>query len=170
MQQDELRLLLGEVGEGRRALEKIDLLYRHYGSRFRDEGARGLPDAVMLAEILGNTYTCIETVLFRISRVFENHLDSERWHKHLLQKMHIEVPGLRPAVLSPETFKLLDELRRFRHFKRYYYEFDYDWLRLEFLMTVYERMRPRLEADLDRFSGFLESLLVEADGLSGADS
>lgn len=123
----------------------------------------------MLAEILCNTYTCVETLLFRISRVFENALDMQKWHKHLLEKMHIEVPGLRPAVLSRETFKQLDELRRFRHFKRYYYEFDYDWPRLEFLMTVYERAGPGLKSDLDRFATYLASLL-DQDAATAANS
>lgn len=111
MKQDEIRLRLGEMGEGRLVLGKIDALFHHYRSRFQGDGERDLPDAVMLAEILCNTYICIETVLFRISRVFENHVDAEQWHKHLLQKMRIAVPGVRPAVLSQETFARLDELR-----------------------------------------------------------
>ena len=31
------------------------------------------------------------------------------------------------SIVEAYTFERLDELRRFRHFKRYYYRLDYDW-------------------------------------------
>jgi hypothetical protein len=39
----------------------------------------------------------------------------ENWHELLLRQMMKNIPGIRPAVISPETGRLLDELRRFRH-------------------------------------------------------
>ena len=70
--------------------------------------------------------------------------------------MHLEIPGIRKAVLSRQSYQLLDELRRFRHFKRYYYDFDYDWSRLDYLQGVYQRLLPLIEADLNSFVCFLE--------------
>ena len=124
MRNDELLLLVGELRESRVVLDKIGSLFTAYRPVFEDEGKRELRDAVLLAEIFCNAYTCVETILFRISRVFENHLDAHQWHKELLQKMRLEVPGIRKAVLSRESHALLDELRRFRHFRRYYYDFE----------------------------------------------
>jgi hypothetical protein len=40
---------------------------------------------------------------------------------------------------------------RFRHFKRYYLEFDYDWDRLQFLRRKLEQVRPRVRQDLNAF-------------------
>jgi hypothetical protein len=74
--------------------------------------------------------------------------------------MRIEVPGVRRAVLSRETYHLLDELRRFRRFKRYYYEFDYDWRRLDYLRSVYDQVRPLIGADLQ---GYVDFILVLVD-------
>lgn len=163
MERDELLLLMGEIQEGRVVLGRIHSLYVSYSSTFADRDRRDLRDAVLLSDILCNTYTCLETILFRIARVFENHLQADRWHKELLRKMQLEVPGIRRAVLSRESYQLLDELRRFRHFKRYYYDFDYDWSRLDYLRGVYERLTPLIHVDLDAFSSFLQECSIFED-------
>lgn len=158
MPKTELLLLIGEIENSLDALDDIERLYATYLPAFMDAQTRDARDAVMLAEILTNTYTCVETILFRIARVFENHLDAQQWHKALLHKMRVDVPGVRKAVLSPEAYTLLDELRRFRHFRRYYYSLDYDWGRLDYLQTVYEKVRPAIRRDLAAYTGFLQEL------------
>jgi hypothetical protein len=57
-----------------------------------------------------------------------------------------------------EALAHLDEMRRFRHFKRYFFSMDYDWDRLNFLMKKFDQLRPELEADLDSFCSFLEKI------------
>lgn len=159
----ELLLLIGEIRESRAVLNHIQGMYTTYSPIFKDEQHRDVRDAVLLAEILTNSYTCIETLLFRIARVFENHLDAHQWHKELLRKMRLDVPNIRQAVLSKESYLLLDELRRFRHFKRYYYDFDYDWSRLDYLKSVYEKLVPVIERDLDNFVDFLHTYEAEVE-------
>lgn len=166
MQRTELLLLVGEIKESRVVLNKIQQMYDTYNPMFRDEQKRDIRDAVLLAEILTNSYTCIETILFRIARVFENHLEAHKWHKELLRKMSVEIPGVRKAVLSRESYIRLDELRRFRHFKRYYYDFDYDWGRLDYLRSVYERLTPVIRKDLDDYVNFLLSYANEESNIS----
>lgn len=155
MDNEKLLLLVGETKESLVVLDHINKLYVSYRQAFTETNKRDIRDAVLLADILCNTYTCIETILFRISRVFENHLDADQWHKELLRKMRIDVPGIRKAVLSKESYQLLDELRRFRHFKRYYYDFDYDWSRLDYLRSIYERLLPIINNELDNYAEFL---------------
>lgn len=154
MDSDRLLLLVGEIKESLVVLSHINGLYSSYSKTFATE-MRDIRDAVLLADILCNTYTCIETILFRISRVFENHLDPNQWHKELLRKMHIDVPNIRKAVISRDSYQLLDELRRFRHFKRYYYDFDYDWSRLDYLRLIYERLLPLIKDELCNYNDFL---------------
>jgi hypothetical protein len=108
-------------------------------------------------QILENAYTAAETLFLRISQAFENHLDSRRWHADLLEKMTLDVPQVRPRVLSPAAYQKLAELLRFRHFKRYYFEFDYDWRKVDFLIVIFREMVPILEHDLDRFASALRS-------------
>jgi hypothetical protein len=155
MNNDELMLLIGEIKESLVALDHIEHLYNSYRQTFGDTDKRDLRDAVLLADILCNTYTCIETILFRITRTFENHLDPNQWHKELLRKMRIDVPNIRKAVLSRDSYQLLDELRRFRHFKRYYYDFDYDWNRLDYLRVIYEKLCPLIKDQLENYTIFL---------------
>ncbi len=155
MDNEELFLLVGEIRESLVVLDHINNLYESYHQNFIKVEQRELRDAVLLADILCNTYTCIETILFRISRTFENHLDSQQWHKELLRKMHIDIPNIRKAVLSKGSYQLLDELRRFRHFKRYYYDFDYDWQRLDYLRGIYEKLFPLINNELSSYIDFL---------------
>jgi hypothetical protein len=54
-------------------------------------------------------------------------------------------------VLSDETHRLLTELMRFRHFKRYYLELDYDWEKLRFLLSVLRRCLPLARAEISAF-------------------
>jgi hypothetical protein len=155
MDNDQLLLLVGEIKESLVVLDHINELYTSYSQVFMATDKRDIRDAVLLADILCNSYTCIETILFRISRVFENHLDPNQWHKELLRKMHIDIPNIRKAVLSKDSYQLLDELRRFRHFKRYYYDFDYDWSRLDYLRLIYEKLLPLIKKELHDYTDFL---------------
>ena len=115
--------------------------------------------AAYVAQTLENTYTALETLFLRISQHFENALADERWHSDLLDKMTLHVTGVRERVIADETLRLLHELRRFRHFKRYYYEMDYDWARLDYLCDVYGRAIPMVKRDLARFRAFLQRTL-----------
>jgi len=78
-----------------------------------------------------------------------------------LAKMRLRIPGIREPVISDETFRLLDEFRRFRHFKRYYFTMDYDWDRLDFLSKKFSALIPALATDLSGFAGFLSRLQKE---------
>jgi len=41
--------------------------------------------------------------------------------------MNVPVEGVRIAAISDENYPRLYELLRFRHFRRNYFEMDYDW-------------------------------------------
>lgn len=115
--------------------------------------------AAYVAQTLENTYTALETLFLRISQHFENALAEDRWHADLLDKMTLHIDGVRESVIDDQTQRLLHELRRFRHFRRNYYEMDYDWARLDYLCDVYRRVVPLVRRDLDRFHGFLARTL-----------
>ena len=119
-------------------------------------------DLVILADIISDYYTCLETAFVRVSRFFENHLESDRWHKHLLQKMKLEIPGVRRALLREETFLLLDDFLRFRHFRRYYYDYHYDRDRMLFLESRFQKSLPLVREDVEQFIGFLHELRMAA--------
>ena len=95
----------------------------------------------------------------RISQAFENHLDQERWHSDLLEKMSLHIRNTRPQVISEETSRNLGELLRFRHFKRYYFELDYDWRKVDLLIRIFRETVPLLEMDLSAFSSKLSEAM-----------
>ena len=51
---------------------------------------------------------------------------------------------------------------RFRHFKRYYLELDYDWEKLKYLVSVYRRCLPLVRRELLGFRSLLEESLGES--------
>ena len=114
--------------------------------------------ALIVAGLLENYYTCLETIYLRISQSFDNNPDPARWHNDLLQKMTLEIDGVRTAAVSETAFSPLFELLKFRHFKRYYFELEYDWDRLDFLVTKLRQVQPLVARDLERFVRFASAL------------
>ncbi|MDP3177586.1 MAG: hypothetical protein Q8M76_06755 [Spirochaetaceae bacterium] len=95
---------LAEIADSnRRAIERIDA------------GSTDVLDLYALGYTIHNVYGMIEGGCLRISKFFENSLPSDAWHKELLSRMLIDIPGLRPAFLDRDAYVLFDELRGFRH-------------------------------------------------------
>jgi len=160
-----IKELIGEIQKSRLMLEKIDAFYRDFKENdFRILGKKRTT-GIVLAEIVTDFYTCLETLFLRISQFFENSLKPDKWHSDLLRKMTINIQGVRKAVISDQTYPILLELMKFRHFKRYYFEFDYDWDKLEFLEKKYNDVRYFLNMDLDEFEAFLEQQSQDKTGL-----
>ncbi len=153
---EQIAELIGEIHKTRLMLKKIDFFYREFKeSDFKVLGKKRTT-GIILAEILTDFYTCVETLFLRISQFFENSLKPDKWHSELLRKMTIDIEGVRKAAISDQTYPILVELMKFRHFKRYYFEFDYDWDKLEFLEKKYNDVRYLLNKDLDAFESFLK--------------
>ncbi len=150
--------LLGAIARQTTALQGIyDSLERAMESDVKVLN-RSANAAVMVAGLLDNYYTCLETSFVRISHFFENSVAAERWRSELLDKMALEIPGVRIAAVSQENYANLVELLKFRHFRRYYFELQYDWDRLEFLVRKLRQAHPIVRKDLARFEEFLKSL------------
>lgn len=101
-----------------------------------------------------------------VERIFElvaNGVDESvpkgaAWHRDLLAQMALEVPGLRAAVLKPETRIALTDYLEFRHVVRNLYSFD---LRLDRVAELSQHLRSAndlLQRDLRGFVAFLEGL------------
>jgi hypothetical protein len=153
-------------------VEQIDLAFRVLDDMERFLGEQRLPGTdtsppdragrIVVAQILDNTYTAVETALLRISQGFDNNLSHDRWHADLLDKMLLTKEGVRPRVLSDESHRLLTEIMRFRHFKRYYLELDYDWPKLRYLLSVLRRCLPLVRTELTAFRDAITRGLAEA--------
>ncbi len=86
---------------------------------------------IVIAYYLHNLYSAFESVFQHIAEAFENQVDDRSgWHAELLHRMTLEIEGVRPRLLGPETYDSLDELRRFRHLFRSAYRIHLDPERL----------------------------------------
>jgi hypothetical protein len=157
---DPILALVGEIHDGLKAVAKIEGFLVEYEETSIRGKRPGVEQALALSQALGNYYTCLATVFFRISQFFENSLPSARWHQALLERMTFEIPETRPAVISHSTQQGLQELLRFRHFSRYYYAFDYDWDKLRFLLLKFNQVRV---AVVDELEGFTQTLRQVAE-------
>ena len=157
-----IALLRAEVGKTRALLADVDQYFREVrrdeiGGEGRSRGA-----GLIVAQILENSYTRLETLFLRISQFFKNSLSESRWHADLLEKMTLAIPGIRVAVLSETSYQAFAELLRFRHFKRYYFHLDFDWDRLDMLIRKYDAAYPAVLREIAAFDEFLEQLAREA--------
>lgn len=152
---DDLRELAGEIDRHDEVIARLFGALDTLVERDIPGIGKNTTTGLAAAGLLENLYTATETVLVRIAQQFGNNLRTERWHSDLLRRMAIAVPGLRPAVLSQDVYQRLDELMRFRHFKRYYFNLEYNWERLYYLIALARTLRPALTADFAAFRAFV---------------
>lgn len=113
-------------------------------------------DTVFTAYLLHNLYGAVEEILKQVANTFENHVDDPgQFHAELLRRMSLDIPGFRPAVLSQECSRSLQELRKFRHVFRHAYDYELDADRINELAAEMSALRASLTADKDRFRQFL---------------
>jgi ribonuclease HepT-like protein len=150
--------LLARIDRTQRLLRRIVDEYRTFlEGDFKLLGRKNT-SAIVIAEMMVDYYTCTETVFLRASQFFGNHLDNDRCHADLLDRMTLRIEGVRDPVISDDTAGWLGELMKFRHFRRYYFELDYDWDKLDYLQTVFGKVVQRLPSDLQSFASFLRQL------------
>jgi hypothetical protein len=111
--------------------------------------------SVEISFYINQLYTGFERIFKNIASFFENEINGEKWHFSLLERMSIEVEGIRPAVISRESFIYLNELRGFRHFFRHAYHADIDQEKLELVLKRTLLLRDIYPLDLQSFYDFL---------------
>lgn len=152
------KVLKGELEKTREALDEIFAFFNRSLEKDIPLLGKSQSAAFLIAGIIENYYTCLETGFLRISQFFENDLRKDRWHKDLLLKMTISIDGVRIAVIADKTHTILQELLDFRHFRRYYYRVEFDWDRIEHLINKIKQVHPLIKNDISRFLNFLDSL------------
>lgn len=146
--QQELNDLAQVVARTERAIHAAD----HYvedNDLFIDAAALNLHDF----------FAGLERIFQQITTHVDGNLPAgQGWHRQLLEQMQIDLPNLRPPVLSSETAESLDEFLRFRHVVRNVYAFQFDAERIERLVS---QMRPafiQVQAELQQFIILLQQI------------
>jgi len=113
---------------------------------------------------LHNFYTICERIFEKIaSDVNGAAPQTSAWHMRLLQSMVLEVPQVRPAVLSPDLERELEEFLKFRHLVRNIYALE---LEPDKLAPLVAKLRPTTDALRRDLGGFTRYLRGLAEALS----
>ncbi len=158
---DDLRVLRKEVEADLAVVERL--------ARDLARARAGLPseptqeNLAYLAYLLHDSYTGWESAFRRIATAFENRLDPARWHAHLLQRMSLEIPRIRPAVIDTQLRERLEELRSFRHFFRHSYGATLRLARIELVLEAYDAAASEVGNCLSRFLNDVESIADSAE-------
>lgn len=82
----------------------------------------------------------------------------EDWHAALATQVALDVPGLRPAMVSPTMAGPLRELRAFRHLFRHLYVLNLDPRRVGELLGLVTTTWAQLAPEFEAFAAALEAL------------
>jgi len=110
------------------------------------------------AYVLSSIYSCYEDIFKHIAKVFENRIENlSSWHSELLNRMLIEVPDIRPAVITEDIATVLNELRSFRHVFRNFYVFVIDAERISALVKKWDASKSKIQKEIKEFLKKIES-------------
>ena len=143
-----------------RELAQVERLLQE--SRSDLGGVDGVPSRLEvrgLASVLQDFYSGVERVFERIAAELEGELPrGADWHNQLLNRMKVEVEGVRPPVL---TSSLAERLRPFLRFRQLFRDIGggkMRWERSTELLAEADEVWPLLEQQMQEFKGVLGQL------------
>lgn len=76
---------------------------------------------------INRIYNILEKAFERLCETFENHFEkSGNYHEKLIERMQLEIRGIRPAFLPADAILSVRELKGFRHIFRHAYDLRLD--------------------------------------------
>lgn len=104
-------------------------------------------------------YSGLERIFEKTASLIDGNVPSgANWHQELLNQMSIEIPGVRPAVISSELKDLLEDYRGFRHVVRNVYTYHLNPEKMEPLVAKLRKVFEQSDAELTAFARFLQSI------------
>lgn len=107
---------------------------------------------------LHSFYAGLEKIFISIAEKLDQTIpDGGSWHLDLLKQMTLDLPSIRPPVITRQTKSLLDDYRSFRHVVRNVYTYNLDSKRVTELVDNLPNVFAALTADLNQFFTFLDA-------------
>lgn len=107
-------------------------------------------------------YSGVERIFERIAVIVDNSMPSgANWHQELLNQMALEIPGIRPAVISSSVKEQLEEYRGFRHIVRNIYSYRFNPEKMNNLVSGMGSLFLVFSAELTSFAEFLKSVEIK---------
>jgi len=99
-------------------------------------------------------YTALEDLFLQIIRSFEPHNDTG-----ILTRVSLDIPLIRPAVISDQSLSLLERIRVFQQRIESAYDEELDLQELQILQDRLKKGASNLERDLVHFRAYLKKLV-----------
>ena len=95
---------------------------------------------------INRIFNIVDKAFERLCEAFENHLQKTgRYHDTLIERVTLELKGIRPAFLPADAVRDVRELKGFRHLFRHAYDLDLDPVRV----TAAAEQAARVVAEFD---------------------
>lgn len=135
------------------------------GSKKNIRSALPQGDTFMLraaGSILHDFYVAVENIFEIVAREIDEILPTDQtWHRKLLLQMVLEIPDVRPPLISKETASKLDEFRAFRHVFRNVYGFNLSADRIVDLLNKLPHTADCLEKEVYDFIKTMKDIMPE---------
>ncbi|MGH7494617.1 MAG: antitoxin [bacterium] len=145
------------AAEIREELKKLDWLYAEWRGVDTDLETSSL---ILRGKgsIFHDFYCGVERIFRRIADDLNGGIPAgDSWHRDLLVDMKLDLPGLRPAVITEETFRVLADFLDFRHKFRNIYGFELDFEKLKVIEEKFSPAFEKIKTDISTFLRFLDN-------------
>ena len=154
-------ILKAEIERNLQDLFSLQEECQNYLGRSKNEGDLfESADIRVIGSILHDFYTCLERIFRKISlEIDQRPLAGEMWHSDLLLQMNLDIPSIRPRVISDELREKLYEYLRFRHVFRNVYGFSLKWQKMKHLATNLVIVYKEISKNMRQFFLFLDEII-----------
>jgi hypothetical protein len=148
------------AGRVRQELTDLEAVAARAGGAWAEATASPGGYAVDAAALnLHGFYAGLERIFLLVAeRVDESMPAGAAWHQELLRQMAVDLPDIRPPVISEDLAAELDRYRGFRHVVRHVYAYVLDPRRVGELVERLPSTLERLRAELTTFADVLEEI------------
>lgn len=102
-------------------------------------------------------YSGLEKIFEKIAATVDGSVPTAaNWHQELLNQMSMEIPQVRPAVISEELRDMLEDYRGFRHVVRNVYTYHLNPEKMERLIAKIDSVLKKLTSEVSAFATFLQ--------------
>ncbi|MBJ7900438.1 MAG: hypothetical protein GC158_11080 [Cyanobacteria bacterium RI_101] len=155
MDSNQLALLQADIKSQQETINRVFTMLENRAQNLTPDKIEKLES---VAYQIHNFYCAVEELLKIVAIYFENNIsDTAQWHSLLLKRMTQPVVGVRPALLSWESYEKLNSLRAFRHFFRHAYGILLDLSQLEPNLDKSLAVKPILDQEILDFLELLKT-------------
>ncbi|MEW6606089.1 MAG: hypothetical protein AB1414_01375 [bacterium] len=154
---EQINTLIAQIDNDLLAMKNIEDKIEELYSTMDKDNIKDKDNAA-LGYYLHNLYNAVESILKRLSIFFENSIQGDTWHTDLLKRMALEIPEVRPTVISNKTYVMLNELRKFRHIFCHAYDYELRFKRMDELWKEYLENKDYFLKDMNRINQVLKDM------------